>query len=117
MSRTDATSVTVLFDTDLPPATVTSWIDIATEIVDDIASADSTLGSTRLEQIEKLLAAGFAEAQDPRIQQAKRESASVTYDRPSYMGQAARLDPTGTISGLEKPAAGMKVPDLKGLRD
>jgi len=113
--------VKVLFDTDLADAAVSGWIDIASSVVDDIAAEDNTLSSTRLEQIEKLLAAHYASAQDQRIASTSRETANVNYQGGTGMNlqgtkygqQAIQLDPTGTLSTLGKPSASVFVPDIK----
>lgn len=125
MARTTASDVKEILDTDLADATVTAWIDIANELVDDIAAADSSIDSTRLTKIEKLLAAHLASSQDQRVERASRESASVTYQGETALGingtkhgqQAAMLDPTGTLANAHKPAAVVEAPDARGIRD
>lgn len=124
MARTTPSEVATIFDTDLDTSSggaLDQWIDIANTVVDDIADKDSNISSTRLTQIEKLLAAHYASAQDPRIENTSRETASVTYKsetgmnlrETSYGQQAIQLDPTDTLSTLGKPSATFAVPDAK----
>ena len=54
MTRTNPTEVGQIFDTDLSTDALEDWIEIAHEVVDDIADKDSAIPSTRLTQIEKL---------------------------------------------------------------
>lgn len=128
MARTSPSDVATIFDTDLSEAagdSLDTWINIASELVDDIASADSSIGSTRLEQIEKLLAAHLASAQDPRLEGYSVGGSSGSYQGETgmhitsthYGQQAAALDPTGTLAGMGKPSASITAPDVKGLDD
>jgi len=122
MARTTPAAVKTIFDTDLSDAAVSEWIDIATTVVDDIEATGDNIPASRLEQIEKLLAAHYASAQDQRISDTSRETASVTYQGETgmdlrgtkYGQQAIQLDPTGTLSTLGKPSASLGVPDAKG---
>lgn len=118
MARTNPTDVTETFDTDLPDSAVSDWIDIATEVVDDIAAKDSSITASRLEKIEKLVAQGYTAIQDPRIKNARRESAQVSYQRGEnypndYFAAAVSLDPTGTVAGLFDKTASIDVPSVK----
>lgn len=128
MARTTPTDVAAIFDTDLDTSSggaLEQWVNIANTVVDDIAAEDSSISSTRLTQIEKLLAAHYASAQDQRISNASRETASVDYQGETGMNlrgtkygqQAIQLDPTGTLSSLGKPAASISIPDVKGIDD
>lgn len=122
MARTTPAAVKTIFDTDLSDTAVSEWIDIATTVVDDIEAAGDNIAASRLEQIEKLLAAHYAAAQDQRISDTSRETASVTYQGETGMNlrgtkygqQAIQLDPTGELSTLGKPSASLTVPDAKG---
>jgi len=125
MTRTTPDSVAKIFDTDLDTTSggaLEQWVEIAHTVVDDIASADSSISGTRLEQIEKLLAAGYAAAQDPRLNSTSRETASADYQRNDkwpndYIAQAVALDPTGVIANQYKRTATLEVPDARGLND
>lgn len=125
MARTTQSDVTAIFDTDTADVDVSAWIDIANELVDDIADADSSIDGTRLTKIEKLLAAHFAATQDPRVAKESRESASVTFEGETgmrinasrYGQQAAMLDPTGTLADAGRRQASVGVPDAKGIDD
>lgn len=128
MPRTTPTDVATIFDTDLDTSSggaLDQWVEIANTVVDDIAAEDGTISATRLTQIEKLLAAHYASAQDQRISNTSRETASVDYQGDTGMNlrgtkygqQAIQLDPTGTLSTLGKPSASLSVPDAKGIDD
>jgi len=123
MARTDTTSVQEIFDTDLDTASLDAWIDIANTVVDDVEGVDSSLSASRLEQIEKLLAAGYAAIQDPRITSTSRETASVNYQRDNteypneYIASAVAVDPTGVIANQFKQTATLSVPDARGIND
>lgn len=128
MNRTNAQDVAQIFDTSLDDGAgqeLEAWIEIAHEIVDDIAAADPSLSSTRLEQIEKLLAAHLASTQDQRHARDSGASRSVSYQGETGMGidgtkygqQAKALDPTGTLANMGKPAASVGVPNVKDIGD
>lgn len=116
MTRTNPSDVSEIYDTELSNSALQSWIDIATEIVDDIA-AEGSVSSARLEKIEKLLSAHFASAQDQRIQSGGKESGSVEFQGETGMGldgtkygqQAKTLDPTGTLASMNKPMASVEI--------
>lgn len=116
--RTNPNDVKETFDTDLSDSAVQDWIDIATEVVDDIAAKDSSITATRLEKIEKMVAQGYTAVQDPRIKNARRESAQVSYQRGDdypndYFAGAVALDPTGTVAGMFDKTATIDVPRVK----
>jgi len=125
MSRVTPSEVDTIFDTSLDTSqngTLSVWIEIANEIVDDIAAKDSSIQASRLKNIERLLAAHLASSQDQRIESVSRESASVDYAgstdamdlRGTKHGQnAIQLDPTSTLSTLGKPSATLSVPEVK----
>lgn len=106
MPRTTVTKVRNVFDTDLSDSELTSWMDVATELVDDVANADPSLSDSRLEKIERLTTAHLASTEDQRISNASRETGSVNYQGQSGMGlnsttygqQAKVLDPTGQLA-------------------
>ncbi len=105
MPRTTVSKVRNVFSTDLEDNELTSWMDVATELVDDVENADPSLTEKRLEKIERLLTAHFASSDDPRISNASRETGSVNYQGQTGMhlnsttyGQRAKLlDPTGQL--------------------
>ena len=114
-----------VFDTTLDSDALDRWLSIAESVVDDIAAEDSSIGSPRLKDIEVLLAAHYASAQDPRIESTSRETASMSYKSETGMGlretsygqQAIQLDPTGTLSTLGKPTASVTTPEIKDLQE
>lgn len=105
MVRTTISKVRNVFDTDLTDNELSSWIDVATELVDDVENADPSIPDKRLEKIERLTTAHLASAQDPRIESASREGSNVSYqgetgkgfESTSYGQRALELDPTGTL--------------------
>lgn len=125
MARTTASDVNTIFDTDLSTSALDAWIDIANELVDDIADKDSSIDSTRLTKIEKLAAAHLAASQDQRISNASSDTRSVNYQGNTGMnfhgtkhGQAAiGLDPTGTLAAAGKVSAIVDTPDAKDISD
>jgi hypothetical protein len=122
MSRVTNAEVQEIFDTDLSTDSLDAWIEIASEVTDDIDSNSDSISDARLTQIEKLLAAGYAATQDPRITNASRETASVSYQRQDefpneYIAQAVSLDPTGVIASQYKRTATLNVPDSRGIND
>lgn len=119
MARITEADLQDVFDTSLNSSSLSQWIDIASGVVDDIAAQDESIGSSRLEQIELMLAAHYASTQDPRIESASAETRSVEYKSTDYAtdyyATAVGLDPTGTVDGLTKPNASVTVPDIKDL--
>lgn len=122
MPRTTSTDVANIIDTSLDSGQIDAWIGVANEIVDDIADADATIDSSRLEKIEQLTAAHLLSSQDQRIESTSRETASVSYQgdtsfpdfRGTKHGQAAiALDSSGTLSTLGKPTASVTTPSIK----
>lgn len=121
--RVTASEVKKNFDTDLSDGEIDAWVNTATELVDEIAAADSSIGSTRLEQIELALTRHFASAQDPRLESYNVGGSSGSYQGETgmhinstvYGQQAAALDPTGTLSGMGKPTPSVTVHDSKGI--
>jgi len=131
MARTDNQSVRATFDADfesqtgdsddISAAAVTQWIDMANDIVDDIADADSSIGSSRLTNIETLVAQHFLATQAQRASSQSGSSRRIDYQGETGMGfdgtkygqQAQTLDPTGTLSASNKPAASVSSFDVK----
>lgn len=125
MARTTNSDVSEILDTSLGTAALDAWIEIANTLVDDVAAADTSLTSTRLTQLETLVAAHLASTQDQRAASRSGASRSVTYQGETGMGfeatkygqQALALDPTGTLAGSTKPTASISAPDAKGIND
>lgn len=122
MTRITNSDLQDVFDTDLSTDSLDAWIEIAHEITDDVAGVDPSLSSTRLAQIEKMLAAHFTAAQDPRLSSASRETASAEYQRndeyaTDYMATAVSLDPTGVVASLDKRTATLDVPDARNINN
>lgn len=121
MARTSESEVKDILDTNLDNTSLSAWIEVANELVDDIAAADSSLTTSRLTKLEKLAAAHLASSQDQRFESASSESRSVQYQGETGMGfkgtkhgQAAlALDPTGTLANSHLPSASVSVPDVK----
>lgn len=120
MPRNTNSELQEIFDTDLGTDSLDRWLGIAESIVDDVEKKDSSLSSSRLKDIEVLVAAHFASSQDPRLSSTSRETASVDYRKAEayatdYLAAAASLDPTGIVAGLNKPNASVQSVDVKGL--
>jgi len=123
MPRTNSTDVNEILDSTLDTGAIDAYIEVASDIVDDVAANDSSISSGRLERIERFLAAHYATSQDPRASSQSGESRSISYvDREnegtaSYYELATTLDPTGIIQEAQKPTATMSTPDIKGIYD
>jgi len=122
MARVTNSDLQEIFETDLGTGSLDRWIRIASNVVDRVESNSDTLTAQELEDIELLLAAGYASAQDPRISSTSRETASVNYQRNDdypndYIAQAVALDPTGVIASQFKRTATLNVPDARGIND
>lgn len=89
---------------------VSSYIDVATNIVDDIeATGDSCLNDAKLELIERYLAAHFASLVNRRVTSKSIAGASTSFegsvsgegfDLTPFGQQAKLLDCTGLLSEL-----------------
>jgi len=122
MPRVQESDVTEIFDTDLEGDAIGTWIEIATEVVDDISDAGMS-DSDRLKKIEKLLAAHFASTQDRRVDKESggSKTPSITFsgdtgmhlDATQYGQQAKMLDTTDTLKNRRKPTAGVTVPKTR----
>jgi len=115
-NRTNAPDVKVIFETDLPDATVTAFITTANHIVTD-QLASSISDSDLLEDIEKWLAAHLAATRDQRIQRQDFGDSAVTFqgktglglDATQYGQHVKLLDTTGKLArlGQGRVTAGM----------
>jgi hypothetical protein len=126
VARTTAADVDELLDTTLSDSELSVWIDIATEVVDEVATQAPGADAGRLEKLERLVAAHLAIAQDAGAGAESRSSAtrSISYSteygegfRATDHGQAAlaleSVIGTNVLSGATKPQAGLSVPDVK----
>jgi hypothetical protein len=121
MPRTNELAVEEVFDTSLATESLAAWVEVANELVDDIAEEDPSLKQSRLRTLEKLVAAHLAAAQDQRAASQSGGARSVSFQGETGMGfeatkhgQAAlSLDPTGTLASSHKPSASVSVPDIK----
>lgn len=108
-TRTTASDVKEIFETDLAETELNHHINAAAELVDEIDSAGS-LSSQRLTLIEEYLAAHIASTQDPRVSDVSVGDSSFTYkgsqEMTDYWETAAQLDKTGTLDESDDaPAA------------
>jgi hypothetical protein len=108
MVRTTAEAVGLIIEL-TPGILVTPFIEIASALVDDHLST-STLTSTRLEQIERLLAAHFYALRDRRVQSERAGPVSETKEAPvlgkgleatTYGQQAMALDSSGALAAWQ----------------
>lgn len=105
MVRTTIQKVRNIFNTDLSDNQISSWMDVATALVDDVEDADPSVPDKRLEKIERLVTAHLASSQDQRIGNATSETRSINYqgqygmalNSTTYGQQAKVLDPTGQL--------------------
>ena len=113
MSRTSSSAVEAIIEVEatIPLA---SFIEFASAIVDDLAAADTdgALNSTRLELIERYLAAHAYTLRDPRPTSERAGPVGASYQSKvdlflstSHYGQhAILLDTTGYLSSLQQDA-------------
>jgi hypothetical protein len=119
MPRTNSTDVDEVLDTSID--NLTPYVEVASDIVDDVAGLDPTISPGRLERLEKFYAAYLATAQDPRAESLSGASRSESrYDpgesgNASYLEVAISLDPTGVIRDAQKQTATLDVPDGRGI--
>lgn len=108
--RTTEAAVRKLIETDLTD--VSPFMEAASVIVDDIASANTVSGS-RLELIERWLSAHFIEVKDPRASSESAGGVSQSFAMGSrgmyfeltfYGQQAMLLDSTGTLIAMQTDA-------------
>lgn len=115
-ARTTATEVKQIMDTSLADAVVDYYITVAAEIVDDL-DANTTLGGTRLEEIERWLTAHLiAVTRERQGQKEKIGDAEITYagkfdmnlQSTTYGQVAAMLDSSGTLAQLGRRKISIK---------
>lgn len=108
MARVTASEVKELVDTELSDSVVDSWIDVANELTTDIQNAGN-VSSSRLDNIEKLLAGHFLRTQDKDVASESVKDARFDFtgsfgkylEQTRYGQQAKVLDPTGTLAQSE----------------
>lgn len=117
MPRTDATKVASIIELD-EDIDVMPFIEAANELVTEVCPAASDVGDeagytdTRLELIERWLAAHFYAIRDPRMTNVAPTGLSVGYqgrtdmgfNHTSYGQQALRLDTKGGLAAIEAKA-------------
>lgn len=117
MPRVNPADVEAILDTSLDRSALTGHIAAATVLVDDIADAAPSTPTTRLEEIERRLAAHYASSQDHGTETDSRSgpSRSESYrdDRATHFKIAKSLDPTNVVATSQKPNATVSVPDTK----
>jgi hypothetical protein len=115
-TRTTATEVKQIMDTSLSDAVVEYYITVAAEMVDDL-DANTTLGGTRLEEIERWLTAHLiAITRERQGQREKIGDAEITYSgkfamnlqSTTYGQTAAMLDISGTLAQLGRKKVSIK---------
>lgn len=104
-----------VFDTDpdkggLNDDALRAYLNAAHEVVEDTAdSTNESIASSKLEKMEKYLAAHFASAQDPRVESYRvadaRRKYQRTEDSTDYWQIVVALDPTGMIAGATEGRA------------
>lgn len=93
---------------------LTPFIEVASAVVDDVYECafdkGVTLSATRLELIERWLAAHFYKLSDKGFASSSQQGASASYDGQTGMGfdatlygqTASRLDSSGCLENLDK---------------
>ena len=123
MTRTTESAVRATIDTNVDPEAVIDWIEIASEVVDDIAAKDGSISDTRLRLIEKLVAQHMLSAQDPRVEEDEIGDSSAVYqgntrlhfEATQYGQRAISLDPTNTLVGSGKEHATVRTIDSRNI--
>lgn len=111
MARTTAEKVRAVLNRDYDSRrepSLTPYIEAASALVDDAAAADTSLSSSRLEKVERWLAAHFYKVSDkPYLEKwtgdakAKYDGATGKYLEATLYGQTAvALDTSGYLAGL-----------------
>ena len=108
MARTTTAEVLKIIDTDLTD--LDAFILPASQLVDRVAAADSSLAAAALEEIECWLAAHFTSMRDPRASKSAVGPTSFTYEGKTGMGleftrygqMALLMDSSGTLAKLGK---------------
>ena len=107
--RTTDAAVAGIIEVDLT-IPLTPFIETGSTLVDDIAAADPSVSSARLELIERYLSAHFYTLRDPRTTAERAGPVSANYQssvgsglKTSHYGQMAiTLDPTGTLKNMSE---------------
>ena len=110
MVRTTVNKVRNILDTSVEDTSITSWMGVASTLVDDVEGIDPSIPDTRLTKMEKVLTAHLVSTQDPRASSISGASRSVEFqgdaglalDSTRYGQQAKLLDPTGTLGEDEE---------------
>ena len=93
-------------------------VRMAEEIVNDELAPHSA-NTDRLEFVGELIAAAYAKDDgDGNISSVTQGSAQVSFDNDdalTYWRRAKQMDPTGRLAQIEKPAASVSVPDVRGI--
>ncbi len=102
MARTTAENVQLVIDDYDENVALTVFIDTASLVVDDIVAAGATYGATKLEMIERWLAAHFYSVRDRRLVEEKTGDADGVYERTTYWQAAETLDQDGYLGRLKR---------------
>lgn len=86
---------------------------------DELLPSAGSNQTNRLELVGALLAAAYVE--DARtVSQLSQGNRSISFNNEeslSLFEQAKQMDPTDRLEALDKPSAGIHVPDAKGIDD
>jgi hypothetical protein len=116
-ARVTAGQITEVISTELGDTTIHAFINTAHRLLDSKATAMTTLGEDLLTEIELWLSAHFLAMRERQAQTEKIDEYSVTFMGTSGMGlqatqygqQALALDWTGTLAGLGKQQAEIRL--------
>lgn len=109
MARTDSTNVRSIISVGADVTDLTPFIESASELVTELC-ADSGYTSTRLELIERWLAAHFIAIRDPRVSSEGAEGLSQSFmykvglglHQTTYGQQAMLMDTAGNLAAMSK---------------
>lgn len=109
--RTTSGAVAGIIEVDAA-ISVTPFIEVASALVDELSAADSTVTATRLELVERWLAAHFYAVRDPRSTSEQAEGIGASYESRVDLGlsitrygqQAMMLDTTGWLAAYNAQA-------------
>lgn len=103
--RVISSEVKLIIDTDLTDSEISSFIETANMVVDEVLSDSTVLSTRQLKEIEKYLSAHFICVREGQAMAEGADAGNITYTRQkgkglestSYGQTAMALDETGTL--------------------
>jgi len=120
MARTTALEVKDILDTDLSDSVVESFINDASNLINELFENETGISNELLASIEKWVAAHLVAIRDQKVKSEKIGDASITYHGTSGKGleftpygqQALLLDTTGRLKSIGGKRATFKAVNL-----